>query len=98
MHLNKNYTKPTCLGYIICKIKDYFGSWKCIPLRKVSVNMFFWKFIGVGNLGRLVFAYCLLKDDMPFVSGSYMIEYIEKSGLFFFQKAKKMGPTISTRK
>ena len=25
MHLNKNYTKPTCLGYIIGKIKDYFG-------------------------------------------------------------------------
>ena len=47
----------------------------------------------MGNLGRLVFAYCLLKDDMPFVSGSYMIEindYIEKSGLFF-QKAKKNG-------
>ena len=47
------------------------------------------------NLGRLVCAYCLLKDDMPFVSGSYMIEvndYIEKSGLFFFfQKAKKNG-------
>ena len=40
-----------------------------------------------------MFAYCLLKDDMPFVSGSYMIEvndYIEKSGLFF-QKAKKNG-------
>ena len=37
-------------------------------------------------------AYCLLKDDMPFVSGSYMIEVndIEKSGLFF-QKAKKNG-------
>ena len=34
----------------------------------------------MGNLGRLVCAYCLLKDDMPFVSGSYMIEvndYIE---------------------
>ena len=43
---------------------------------------------------RPVFAYCLLKDDMPSVSGSYMIEvndYIEKSGLFFFQKAKKNG-------
>ena len=25
MHLNKDYTKPTCLGYIICKIEDYFG-------------------------------------------------------------------------
>ena len=40
--------------------------------------------------------YCLLKDDMPFVSGSYVTEvndYIEKSGLFFFffQKAKKNG-------
>ena len=37
-------------------------------------------------------AYCMLKDDMPFVSGSYMIEvndYIEKS--YFFQKAKKNG-------
>ena len=21
----KNNTKPTCLGYIICKTKDYFG-------------------------------------------------------------------------
>ena len=51
----------------------------------------------MGNLGRLVCAYCPLKDDMPFVSGSYMIEvndYIETSGLFFFQKAKKMGHTI----
>ena len=41
----------------------------------------------MGNLGRLVCAYCLLKDGMPFVPGSYMIEvndYIEKSGLFFF--------------
>ena len=31
-------------------------------------------------------AYCLLNDDMPFVSGSYMIEvneYIEKSVLVF---------------
>ena len=48
--------------------------------------MFFWKILKVGNLGRLVFAYCLLKDDMPFVSGSYMIEvndYIENSGLLF---------------
>ena len=47
----------------------------------------------MGNLGRLVCAYCLLKDDMPFVSGSYMTEvndYIEKSVLFF-QKAKKNG-------
>ena len=53
---------------------------------KVSVNMFFWKILKVGNLGRLVCAYCLLKNDMPFVSGSYMIElndYIEKSGLLF---------------
>ena len=51
---------------------------------KVSV-MFFWKILKVGNLGRPVCAYCLLKDDMPFLSGSYMIEvndYIEKSGLF----------------
>ena len=57
--------------------------------------MFFWKILKVGNLGRLVFAYCLLKDDMPFVSGSYMTEvndYIEKSVLFFFfQKTKKNG-------
>ena len=55
--------------------------------------MFFWKILKVGNLGRLVCAYSLLKDDMPFVSGSYMIkvnDYIEKSGLFF-QKAKKNG-------
>ena len=58
--------------------------------------MFFRKILKVGNLGRLVCAYCLLKDDMPFVSGSYMIE---KSGLFFFfKKLIKMGPTISTRK
>ena len=44
---------------------------------------------------RLVCTYCLLKDDMPFVSGSYVTEvndYIEKSGLFFFfQKANKNG-------
>ena len=50
----------------------------------------------MGNFGRLVFTYCLLKDDMPFVSGFYIIEvndYIEKSGLFFFflKKAKKNG-------
>ena len=53
---------------------------------KVSVNMFFWKILKVGKLGRIVCAYCLLKDDMPFVSGSYMIEvndYIEKSVLLF---------------
>ena len=52
------------------------------------------------NLGRLVCAYCLLKDGMPFVSGSYMIEvndYIEKSGFFFFfKKLIKMDPTISS--
>ena len=58
--------------------------------------MFFWKILKVGNLGRFVCAYCLLKDDMPFVSGLYMIEVndnIKKSGLllFFFQKAKKNG-------
>ena len=58
MHLNKNYIKPTCLGYIICKTEDYLGSWKCISLGKVSVNMFFWKILKVGNLGRLVCAYC----------------------------------------
>ena len=50
----------------------------------------------MGNLGRLVCAYCPLKDDMPFISGSYMIEvndYIEKFWLiFYFQKAKKNGP------
>ena len=67
-------------------LRIILGSWKCISLGKVSVNMFFWKILKVGNLGRLVCAYCLLKDDMPFVSGSYMIEVydcIEKSGLFF---------------
>ena len=35
-----------------------------------------------------IFGRCkLLKDDMPFVSGSYVTEvndYIEKSGLLFF--------------
>ena len=57
-----------------------------MSLGKVSVNMFFWKILKVGNLGRIVCAYCLLKDDIPFVSGSYMIEvndYIEKSVLLF---------------
>ena len=61
--------------------------WKCIFLGKVSVNMFFWTILKVGNLGWLVFSYCLLKDDMPFVSGSYMIEvndYIKKIWLIFF--------------
>ena len=51
----------------------------------VSVKMFFWKILKVGSFWRLVCAYCLMNDDMPFVSGSYMIEvndYIEKSGLF----------------
>ena len=57
--------------------------------------MFFWKILKVGNLGRLVCAYCLLKDDMPFVSGSYMIEvndYIDKSGYLFFQKVRRFQP------
>ena len=80
------------------------GSWKRISLGKVCVNMFSGKFSKwvVGNLGRLVGAY-LQKDDMHFVSGSYMTEvndYIEKSGLFFLSKKlkrKTMGPTISTR-
>ena len=48
----------------------------------------------MGNLGRLMCAYCLLKDDMPFVSCSYMIEVNEKSknlAYFFLQKAKKNG-------
>ena len=59
--------------------------------------MFFWKILEVSRFGRLVCTYCLLKDDMPFVSVSYVTEvndYIEKSGLFFsyfFQKAKKNG-------
>ena len=59
---------------------------ECISPGKVSVNMFFWKILKVGNFGRIVCAYCLLKDGMPFVSGSYMIEvndYIEKSVLLF---------------
>ena len=43
----------------------------------------------MGNLGRLVCAYCLPKDDMPFVSGSYMIEV--KNLAYSFQKAKKNG-------
>ena len=50
--------------------------------------MFFRKIFKVGTFGRLVFAYCLLKDDMPFVSGSYMIDvndYIEKSDLLFLK-------------
>ena len=71
------------------------GSWKCISLGKVSVNMFFWKFLKVGNLGRLVHAYCWLKDDMPFVSGSYMIEvngYIKNSDIYmFFKKLRKIN-------
>ena len=58
MHLNKNHTKPACLGYIICKIEIIFGSWKYTSLGKVSVNMFVWKILKVGNLGRLVCAYC----------------------------------------
>ena len=47
----------------------------------------------MGNLRGLMCACRLLKDYMPFVSGSYMIEvndYIKKSGLFFL-KAKKNG-------
>ena len=34
--------------------------------------MFFWKILEVSIFGRLVCTYCLLKDDMPFVSGSYV--------------------------
>ena len=45
----------------------------CISLEKVSVNMFFWKILQVSIFGRLVCTYCLLKDDMPFVSGSYNV-------------------------
>ena len=57
--------------------------------------MFFWKILEVSIFGRLVCIYCLLKDDMPFVSRSCVTEvekcdYIEKSG-FFFQKAKTNG-------
>ena len=59
---------------------------------------FFWKILEGSIFGQLVCTYCLLKDDMPFVSGSYVTievnDYIEKSGLFFiffFQKAKKNG-------
>ena len=44
----------------------------------------------MGNLGRLVCAYCLLKDDMPFVSGSYIIICF-RFLYYFFQKAKKNG-------
>ena len=54
--------------------------------------MFFLKILKVGNLGRIVCAYCLLKDDMPFVSGSYMIEvnnYIEKSVILFSKSYEK---------
>ena len=51
--------------------------------------MFFWKILKVGNLGRIVCAYCLLKDDKPFVSGSYMTT--SKNLYYCFQKAKKNG-------
>ena len=44
----------------------------------------------MGNLGRLVCAYCLLKDDMSFVSGSYMTTSKTRS-YFFKKKAKKNG-------
>ena len=84
--MNEKYTKPTCQGYISEKLRLLLGSWKCISLGKVSANMFFWKILKVGKLGRLVCAYCELKDDMPFVSVSYMIEVndnIENSGLCF---------------
>ena len=76
---------------------------KCISLEKVTINMFvffFWKILKAGKLGRLVCAYCSLKDDIPFVSDSYMIEvndYIEKTGLFFFKKLRKMGPTVTEK-
>ena len=55
--------------------------------------MFFWKILKVGNLGRLVCAYCLLKDDMPFVSGSYRLKSMttSKNLAYCFQKAKKNG-------
>ena len=72
------------------KLKIILGSWKCISLETVSVNMLFWKILEVSIFGRIVCTYCLLKDDMPFVSGSYVTEvndYIEKSGLFFFSKS-----------
>ena len=58
--------------------------------KKVSANMFFLKILKVGSFGQLVCTYCLLKDDMPFVSGSYVIEvngYIENSGLFYCSKS-----------
>ena len=49
--------------------------------------MFFWKILEVGSFERLVCTYCLLKDDMPFVSGSYVIEVAmttSKNLAFFF--------------
>ena len=59
---------------------------------------FFWKILGVSSFGWLVCTYCLLKDEMPFVSGSYVTEVNKSmttsknlSFLFFFQKAKKNG-------
>ena len=36
--------------------------------------MFFWKILEVSIFGQLVCTYGLLKDDMPFVSGSYVTE------------------------
>ena len=86
MHLKKKIHKAYMSRiHNLKKLRVILGSWKCILLRKVSVNIIFWEILKVGNLGTLVCAYCLLKDDMPFVSGSYMIEVndFEKSGLFF---------------
>ena len=84
------YTKSTCLGYIICKIEDYFGVTEMYFSGKSQCKhvffFFFWKILKMGNLERLMCAYCSLKDDMPFVSDSYMIEvnnYIENSDLCF---------------
>ena len=77
------------------KLRIILESWKCISLGKFSAMFFFWKILKVGNLGRLVCAYCMLKDDMPFVSGSYMTEvndYIEKSGLFSSKIYEKWVP------
>ena len=64
----------------------FWGHGNVFLWKKVSVNMFFWKILEVSIFGRLVCTYCLLKYDMPFVSGSYVTEvndYIEKSGFFF---------------
>ena len=51
MHVNKIHKAYMSRIHNLKKFKIILGSWKCISLEKVSVNMFFWKILEVSILG-----------------------------------------------